>query len=187
VRSCAQHSAWLPVRPGAEQDGGVDAEKDFECRGPECSRQHDDLRVRESVPRGSQHAHSGGDRAALTGFVLPPLVRQRNRNTPLLAVLTALWTTNIAFYWGLSRGNPGLARHALFIGVDIVLLLITVIGGRLVPAFTASALKQRGITSVVHAWRDMTPLAIGARVGSPSLICFGPKAPQRAPSRWPPP
>ena len=80
----------------------------------------------------------------LMGFLLPPLLRARNRNTPLLAVLTALWLTNVVFYWGFLRGSR-VARHALLVGIDIILLLVTVIGGLIVPAFTASALKQRGV------------------------------------------
>ena len=98
----------------------------------------------------------------LVALVLPPLVRSRNRNTPLLVVLTALWATNIAFYFGVFRGDAALARQALLIGIDIVLLLITVIGGRILPAFTSAALKQAGIPKAMHTWRAMTPLAVGA-------------------------
>jgi uncharacterized protein involved in response to NO len=98
---------------------------------------------------------------ALAGLVLPPLVRRGNRNTPLLAVLLALWMTDVTFYFGLYRGDAALAGHALLVGIDIVLLLVTVIGGRIVPAFTSSALKQRGITSPMYSWRGMTPLAVG--------------------------
>ena len=47
----------------------------------------------------------------LAVFVLPPLLRARNRNTPLLAVLTALWLTNVGFYWGIGRDDAALARH----------------------------------------------------------------------------
>jgi uncharacterized protein involved in response to NO len=101
---------------------------------------------------------------ALAALVLPPLARARNRNTPLLAVLTVLWLTNAAFYWGLFRGNEQLALHALTVGIDVVLVLVTIIGGRIIPAFTSAALKQRGISSAVHAWRGMTPLAIGVMV-----------------------
>jgi uncharacterized protein involved in response to NO len=98
----------------------------------------------------------------LAALVVPPLLRARNRNTPLLAVLSALWATNVGFYWGLLRGDAGLARHALLIGIDIVLLLVTVIGGRIIPAFTSAALKQAGITRALRAWRALTPLCIGA-------------------------
>jgi uncharacterized protein involved in response to NO len=112
----------------------------------------------------------------LTGFVLAPLIRERNRNTPLLAVLTALWASNIAFYWGLYGGNIALARYALLIGIDIVLLLITVIGGRIVPAFTVSGLKQRGITISLHAWRGVTPAAIGAMLAVLLVDLFRPES-----------
>lgn len=101
---------------------------------------------------------------ALAAFVLPPLVRARNRNTPLLVVLTALWLSNVAFYFGLAREDPSLARHALLLGIDIVLLLVTVIGGRIIPAFTAAAFKQRGSANPLHAWRGMTALAVAGMI-----------------------
>ncbi len=98
----------------------------------------------------------------LAVLVLPPLVRARNRNTPLLGVLAAVWSTNVAFYFGLAGDNTALARHALLIGIDIVLLLVTVIGGRIIPAFTSAALKQRGISAPLRVWPPLTPLAVGA-------------------------
>lgn len=101
---------------------------------------------------------------ALAILVTPPLVRARNRNTPLLAVLAALWATDAAFYWGLSHHNDGTSLRALIVGIDIVLLLITVIGGRIVPAFTASALKQRSIAGTVRAWPGVTELAVGSMI-----------------------
>ena len=101
---------------------------------------------------------------ALAVFVLVPLLRARNRNTPLLVVLAALWLTNVGFYWGIGRDDAALARHALLLGIDVVLLLVTVIGGRIIPAFTAAAFKQQGISSTLRAWRGMTPLAVAAMI-----------------------
>jgi uncharacterized protein involved in response to NO len=101
---------------------------------------------------------------ALAALVLPPLVRARNRNTPLLVVLAALWTSNAAFYWGLARHDTGLSLHALIVGIDIILVLVTVIGGRLVPAFTTTALKQQRSGAAVRAWPGMTAVAVGAMV-----------------------
>ena len=101
---------------------------------------------------------------ALAVFVVPPLVRARNRNTPLLAVLAALWATNLAFYWGIHRDDAAFARHALLIAIDIILLLVTVIGGRVVPAFTASALKQRGIATPLRTSSGLDYLAIGVMI-----------------------
>jgi uncharacterized protein involved in response to NO len=113
---------------------------------------------------------------ALAFFVLPPLVRSANRNTPLLGVLLALWATDAAFYWYLGHGEAGLARRALFVGIDIVLLLVTVIGGRIIPAFTSAALKQRGVPSQVRAWRGVTPLAIVSMVGVAGLDLWRPES-----------
>jgi uncharacterized protein involved in response to NO len=91
-------------------------------------------------------------------LVSRPLLRARNRNTPLLAVLAALWAVDGAYYWGLLHSDPALSRHALFVGIDIVLLLITVVGGRIVPAFTSVALKHRGYA--VRSSQVLTRLAI---------------------------
>lgn len=78
-------------------------------------------------------------------LVAPPLLRSRNRNTPLLAVLLALWASDAVFLLGMHRGDPALAAAALRFALNLVLVLITVVGGRIVPAFTASALRARGV------------------------------------------
>jgi uncharacterized protein involved in response to NO len=69
----------------------------------------------------------------------------------LLLVLAALWFVDATFMRALATGNLMLASRMLLVGLDIALLLITVIGGRIVPAFTANALGQRGITARVRS------------------------------------
>ena len=100
----------------------------------------------------------------LVGWIAPPLVRERNRNTPLLGVLGALWAGNALFHVALWRGDPTLASTLLLATVNVVLVLITVIGGRITPSFTASALRFRGVAATVRATRLMTPLAVSAMV-----------------------
>lgn len=101
---------------------------------------------------------------ALAFMVAVPLLRARNRNTPLLAILVALWVTDATFLCAMARGELTLASMMLRVGINTVLLLITVIGGRIVPAFTANALRRRGIDAPVrsNAWID--GLAIGAMI-----------------------
>jgi uncharacterized protein involved in response to NO len=101
----------------------------------------------------------------LAVLVMIPLIRSRNRNTPLLAVLGALWLTNLMFHVGLLRHDAPLARHALIVGIDITLLLVTVIGGRIVPAFTTAALRQQGVTGVLTSRTAFTVLSVAAMVG----------------------
>jgi uncharacterized protein involved in response to NO len=99
---------------------------------------------------------------ALIALVAPPLIRERNRNTKLLFVLAALWLTDAAFLYAVLRGHAVLARHMLLIGIDIILVLVTVIGGRIVPAFTASGLRNRGVVADIRGSRWADGLAIGA-------------------------
>jgi uncharacterized protein involved in response to NO len=100
----------------------------------------------------------------LAAVLAPPLVRERNRNTPLLAVLTALWAGNLMFHVATARGEPALASAALLATVNLVLVLVTVIGGRITPSFTATALRMRGDPNVVRASKWTTPLAVGVMV-----------------------
>ncbi len=105
----------------------------------------------------------------LAVLVLVPLARQRNRNTPLLLVLGLLWLTNLVFHLAVIRNNPPLARHALMLGIDIVLVLVTIIGGRIVPAFTATALRQQGMQSALPSRPVLTVMAVAIMV----LIAVG--------------
>ncbi len=100
----------------------------------------------------------------LAVLVMIPLLRSRNRNTPLLAVLGAFWLTDVAFYVGLLRHDTPLALKAVTVGIDITLLLLTVIGGRIVPAFTTSALRAQGLDTNLQSRTALTLLSILAMV-----------------------
>jgi uncharacterized protein involved in response to NO len=92
---------------------------------------------------------------ALACLLAPPLLRARSRNSPMLAVLGALWLIDVAFVVALDRADPLLAQRALHTAINLVLILVTVIGGRIVPAFTGNALRARGsrATRCVHGVR----------------------------------
>ena len=101
---------------------------------------------------------------ALALLVARPLLRSRSRNAPLLAVLVLFWLTDLVFQIGLIRNQPLQALHALHVGIDIVLVLVTVIGGRIVPSFTSSALRPLGLAHAVHNRPALTGLAIAAMI-----------------------
>ena len=98
----------------------------------------------------------------LAALVMIPLLRSKNRNTPLLAVLGALWLTNLVFHTGLIRHDAPMARHSLIVGIDIVLMLMTVIGGRIVPAFTAAALREPGVEKAIKSRTALTVASAAA-------------------------
>lgn len=101
---------------------------------------------------------------ALAALLAPPLLRARNRNTPMLVVIAVLWLTDVAFVVAMHSADALLAQRALRLAIDIVLILVTVVGGRIVPSFTANALRRHGetIQLVVRPWLD--PLVIALMV-----------------------
>ena len=101
----------------------------------------------------------------LAALVMIPLLRSKNRNTPLLIVLAALWLTNLVFHVALIRHDAPMARHSLIVGIDIVIFLVTVIGGRIVPAFTAAALRQQGVEGTLKSRTALTVMSVVAMAG----------------------
>jgi uncharacterized protein involved in response to NO len=99
---------------------------------------------------------------ALAALVARPLLRSMNRNTPLLLVLALLWLTNLVFHIGFIERKPPLALHAILIGIDLMLILVTIIGGRIVPAFTATALRPLGLQASVSSKPALTSAAVAA-------------------------
>jgi uncharacterized protein involved in response to NO len=93
----------------------------------------------------------------VAALLIPPLFRSQNRNTPLLAALGLLWLIDAAFLVSLKSGDVVLAARTMTLAVDFVLVLVTVIGGRIVPAFTANALRRRGETPdlVSRGWLEI--------------------------------
>jgi uncharacterized protein involved in response to NO len=97
-------------------------------------------------------------------LLAPPIVRARNRNLPILGVITVLWLIDAAFMRALGKGDILLAAGAARVAVDLVLVLVVVIGGRIVPAFTGNALRRLGadVAPVSRGWLEI--IAIGSVV-----------------------
>lgn len=79
---------------------------------------------------------------ALAFFVARPIFATKNkRNYPVLLILTALTAVNVASHYGYATGSPELAQNALLVGVHLVTAIVLLIGGRVIPFFTANATK----------------------------------------------
>lgn len=100
----------------------------------------------------------------LAAVLAPPLFRSENGNRPMLLVLGLLWLIDAAFLVALQRGDVVLASRAMTLAINVVLLLVTVIGGRIVPAFTANALRRNAeqVNLVKRGWVEKT--AIGSMI-----------------------
>jgi uncharacterized protein involved in response to NO len=82
----------------------------------------------------------------------PALVRAgKFGNLPLVGLLLLLFAANFCFHLGLG-GSPELGQHVgLYAAIDIIVLMIVVIGGRIIPSFTRNALLKRGVQAPVQS------------------------------------
>jgi uncharacterized protein involved in response to NO len=85
----------------------------------------------------------------LIGVLARPLIASRNyRNFGMLAILAALFVANLLVHLqGLAVLPVGFARRAYLTGIDVVLLIILVITGRVLPMFTRNATGASSIRS----------------------------------------
>ncbi|MBU2676566.1 MAG: NnrS family protein [Gammaproteobacteria bacterium] len=93
------------------------------------------------------------------------IVRSSNRNWPLLLVLFVFWCGDVVFIYAALSGQSVLAGTALRGSVDIVLILITIIGGRIVPAFTGNALRARGAVVTMRSSRTLELVVVALTAG----------------------
>lgn len=64
------------------------------------------------------------------------------RNLPLVAVVSVLWLTNLLFHAGVWSGDAGLVRRVELGTLLLIVMLIVIIGGRIIPAFTRNWLMR---------------------------------------------
>lgn len=77
---------------------------------------------------------------ALIFTILPALVRTGNRrNLFFIVLLVALFATNLHFHL-----SELVSTTPLQIAINLVLILVTVMGGRVIPVFTSAGLRQLG-------------------------------------------
>jgi uncharacterized protein involved in response to NO len=97
--------------------------------------------------------------------ITPSLIRAGNvRNYPMLAFLILLFTANLLFHAPDLAARIGI--HAVTLALDTILLMVVLIGGRVVPAFTGNALRERDPDARVaaFAWVDRAALVAAAAV-----------------------
>jgi len=104
---------------------------------------------------------------ALAALVAPPLLRAGvGRNLLLIVVLLALWTADLAMQAELAGPSLGMGwtigSRGARAAIDILALLITVIGGRIVPAFTTTYLKLCGAPRLPRSVAALDRLAIAS-------------------------
>ena len=94
-------------------------------------------------------------------FVGRPILQTRNwRNLPVLGVLLGLALANAAMHGGLLQSDYVMLRAGMYSSVYLVVVLMMIIAGRVVPAFTRNALRRSGVEAEVSNRTIVGPLSI---------------------------
>jgi uncharacterized protein involved in response to NO len=94
---------------------------------------------------------------AVAVSIARPIVRARNfRNLGFIGLLGLLFGANLLFH----LGPPEWASRATRLGVDVVLLVIVVMGGRVIPTFTGNALGVTVSRSPLLDWGSLASMAL---------------------------
>jgi uncharacterized protein involved in response to NO len=84
------------------------------------------------------------------------------RNYGVLGIIVALALANASMHADALGLAPGAAAFGLRFAVDLVIVLILVIAGRITPAFTRNAFRNRGIEARVRSWPWLNGVTIAA-------------------------
>ncbi|UCG72347.1 MAG: NnrS family protein [Chromatiales bacterium] len=88
------------------------------------------------------------------------------RNLPVVAIVGLLAMLNLGYHLGALHLLPGFAQPAIYLAMHVILLLITVIAGRIVPSFTANWLRAQGEERLPTPGGIVEPLVILATLGT---------------------
>lgn len=100
---------------------------------------------------------------ALALAVFRPLLKaEKPHNLILLVPLALFWGADWMMQIEFAGWTADTAARGARAGIDVLLLLITVIGGRIVPTFTTNALRAAGVAATPRTLPTIDRLAIGA-------------------------
>lgn len=95
------------------------------------------------------------------------------KNLPILVLLMLFLVGNALTHAEVLGLLPDVARSGLTLGLGMVLIMITLIGGRIIPAFTTNALRQRGATRLPRKLAVLDALAIASVAATVVAWLFG--------------
>lgn len=102
---------------------------------------------------------------ALAGVLLQILIRHGNkRNLPLGGMILLLALANLSMHIGFNTGVTTWLRQGQALAMGLIALIMLVIGGRIIPLFTANWLRNQGLaeTSVSRPALDRAAILFAA-------------------------
>ncbi len=103
-----------------------------------------------------------------------------HRNYPLVALLAVMAVLNGLYHLGFNGIVPDGERIALYLLIHAMLLLVTLISGRIIPAFTANWMRKQGRQNLPQVDIGLDKLALAITLVAGLAITLAPAQPQTA-------
>lgn len=100
-----------------------------------------------------------------------------HRNYPIVGIITLLAVLNLLYHLGAMQILAGMDRLALYFMIHLLLLMITVIAGRIIPNFTANWLRARGRERLPENHRLSDGITMAATLATGVAVSFTPLGP----------
>jgi uncharacterized protein involved in response to NO len=100
--------------------------------------------------------------AALVLFLAPALASAKTHNLAFIPLLGLLMGANFLFHLDALGLLQGSGVRGLYLGIDTLALIIAMIGGRVIPSFTASAFEAAGRRSPILPTPRLNRFALGS-------------------------
>ena len=94
--------------------------------------------------------------AAAVGMAIPLFASRNRRNYFFVPLLLGFGAANLAFYLAMAGAIEFPVQRGLQVGLDLILFVVAVMGGRVIPMFTDNAIP--GTHAVRRAWLERTVL-----------------------------
>jgi uncharacterized protein involved in response to NO len=107
----------------------------------------------------------------LTAMLAREVVAGRSRrNYPIIGILLTLAVLNLLYHAGVMQIMSGMDRLALYFMIHLLLLMITVIAGRIIPNFTANWLRARGHEKLPGTHPPIDAITVLATIATGVLV-----------------
>lgn len=100
-----------------------------------------------------------------------------HRNYPIVGIILTMAILNLLYHLGAMRILPGMDRLALYFLIHLLLLMITVVAGRIIPNFTANWLRASGHQRLPENHRLIDGLTVAATIATGVSASLNPVGP----------
>lgn len=112
--------------------------------------------------------------AAAAGMAVPLFASRNRRNYFLIALLLGLGAANLAFHLAMAQLIELPVQRGLQLGLNLILFLMAVMGGRVIPMFTANAVPGANVVRLL--WLERTALGSVLALLAADFLNFPPMA-----------